>query len=167
VGLADAAANAGLAAALRTCFDPAVAAAPTAVGFRTGEGGQVGWLNVVPLVADDSTGKGPLVRFLADRERLALLIVSTPWQPRLDTASHLRTAFLMTPAEARLAMALMEGTSLEAYARHRGIVINTARNQLQSLFEKTGTHRQGELIAALFTELGAAARSEWALGPAS
>jgi DNA-binding CsgD family transcriptional regulator len=152
--LADAAANAGLAAALRTCFDPAVVAAPTAIGFRSGEGGRVSWLNVVPLVADDSTGKGLLARFLADRERLALLIVSTPWEPSLDTASRLRVAYLMTPAEVKLAVALMEGASLDTYARDRGIAINTARNQLQSLFEKTGTHRQGELIAALFAELG-------------
>ena len=154
VALADATANAGLAVALRTCFDPAVAAAPCDIRFNTGEGGRVSWLNVVPLVADDLTGKGPLARFLADRERLALLIVSTPWEPSLDTAARLRAAFLMTSAEVMLAVALMEGVSLDTYARDRGITINTARKQLQSLFEKTGTHRQGELIAALFAELG-------------
>jgi DNA-binding CsgD family transcriptional regulator len=154
VALADATENAGLAVALRTCFDPAAAAAPCDIRFNTGEGGRVSWLNVVPLVADDSTGKGPLARFLADRERLALLIVSTPWEPSLDTAARLRAAFLMTPAEVMLALALMEGVSLDSYARDRGITINTARKQLKSLFEKTGTHRQGELVAALFAELG-------------
>jgi DNA-binding CsgD family transcriptional regulator len=154
VALTDAAANAGLAEALQACLAPALAAPSHAVSFRSAEGRRPNWLNVVPLVADDSAGKGPLARFLAERERLALLIVSTPWVPALDATSRLRAAFLMTPAEVKLAVALMEGASLDAYARDRGIAISTARNQLQSLFEKTGTHRQGELVAALFAELG-------------
>ena len=154
VALADAAANAGLAEALQACFAPALAASPSAVSFRTAERLRASWLNVVPLVADDSVAKGPLGRFLADRERLALLIVSTPWEPALDTTARLRAAFAATPAEAKLAVALMEGSSLDSYARDRGTALNTARNQLQSLFEKTGTHRQGELVAALFSRLG-------------
>lgn len=158
VALADAAANASLADAVQACFAPALAAPPYAVSFRTAEGRRPSWLNVVPLVADDMAGKGPLARFLAERERLALLIVSTPWEPALDTASRLRTAFLLTPAEVKLAVALMEGSSLDAYARDRGIAVTTARNQLQSLFEKTGAHRQGELVATLFAELGHPAR---------
>lgn len=153
VALADDAANAGLTEALQACFAPALATLPCAISFRTAESRRPSWLNVVPLAADDSAGKGPLARFLAERERLALLIVSTPWEPELDTASRLRAAFLMTPAETKLAVALMEGGSLDGYARDRGIATNTARNQLQSLFEKTGTHRQGELVAVLFAEL--------------
>ena len=90
VSLADAAANADLAQALRACFDVALDAAPCTVGFRTAEGRRPSWLNVVPLIADDTTVKGPLARFLADPERLALLIVSTPWEPALDTATRLR-----------------------------------------------------------------------------
>ena len=65
----------------------------------------------------------------------------------------------MTPAETRLATALMAGHSLEDYARDRGIAVATARNQLQSLFEKTRTHRQGELIAVLFNEFTRSAQS--------
>ena len=108
----------------------------------------------MPLVADDSVGKGPLSRFLVTRERLALLIVTTPWSASSDAAARLRDAFKLTPAEVKLAVALMQGSSTGSYARSRGIAPNTARNQLRSLLEKTATHRQAELVAVLFSALG-------------
>src|SRR5262249_39700128 len=111
------------------------------------------WLSVVPLLADDSVGKGPLCRFLTEPERLALLIVSTHWAANADAAARLRDAFDLTPTEVKLALALMHGRSLDGYARDRGIALNTARNQLRSLFEKCNTHRQAELVALLFSEL--------------
>ena len=153
VALAEASAEAGLARALHACFNPDLAAAPSAVGFTTKEGA-ARWLNVVPLVADDSVGKGPLSRFLAEPERLALLIVTTPWSASSDAAARLRDAFKLTPAEVKLAVALMQGSSTGSYARSRGIAPNTARNQLRSLLEKTETHRQAELVAVLFSALG-------------
>jgi DNA-binding CsgD family transcriptional regulator len=152
IALADPSAEASLARLLRACFDPALAATPTAVSFTTAEGAAC-WLNVVPLVADDSVNKGPLCRFLAERERLALLIVSTPWAANADAAARLRETFKLTPTEVKLALALMHGRSLDGYARDRGITLNTARNQLRSLFEKCSTHRRAELVALLFSEL--------------
>lgn len=152
IKLSDSAADADLDQALATCFNPVLATPPLAVSFRSARDLPPAWLNVVPLLADDSISKGPLARFLASRERLALLIVSKPWEPPQDAAARL-VRFKITPAEARLATALMEGHSLEDYARDRGIAVPTARNQLQSLFEKTRTHRQGELIVALLNEV--------------
>jgi DNA-binding CsgD family transcriptional regulator len=61
----------------------------------------------------------------------------------------LRTVFGLTPAEARLAARLAGGESLEAAAEALGIAKNTARNQLKAVLAKTGTARQGELVALL------------------
>jgi DNA-binding CsgD family transcriptional regulator len=158
VKLSDSAADAGLDQALAACFSPVLTGPPFTVSFRSADHPRPAWLNIVPLLADDSMAKGPLARFLASRERLALLIVSRSWEPPQDAAARL-ASFNMTPAEARLATALMEGLSLDDYARDRGIAVPTARNQLQSLFEKTRTHRQGELIAVLFNELTRAPQS--------
>ncbi len=152
VALVDPSAEASLAQLLRACFDPDFAATPCAVSFTTADGAAC-WLNVVPLVADDSVGKGLLCRFLADPERLALLIVSTDWAANADAAARLREAFNLTATEVKLALALMHGRSLDGYARDRGITLNTARNQLRSMFEKCNTHRQAELVALLFSEL--------------
>ena len=61
----------------------------------------------------------------------------------------LRTAFGLTPAEARLAARMAGGESLDDAAEALGIAKNTARNQLKAVLAKTGTARQGELVALL------------------
>jgi DNA-binding CsgD family transcriptional regulator len=62
---------------------------------------------------------------------------------------RLRTRFGLTESEARLALDLADGGSVPAYAAARGISRNTARNQLQQVFEKTDTRRQAELVRLL------------------
>lgn len=64
-------------------------------------------------------------------------------------ADDVRTAFAFTPAEFRLAGLLQQGFALDEAAVRTGISKNTARTQLRGLFEKTGTHRQSELVALL------------------
>jgi DNA-binding CsgD family transcriptional regulator len=55
----------------------------------------------------------------------------------------------LTPAEARIALGIARGDALAAIAEAHGISIATARTQLKSVFAKTGTHRQGQLVALL------------------
>jgi DNA-binding CsgD family transcriptional regulator/PAS domain-containing protein len=63
--------------------------------------------------------------------------------------SALAKAFGLTPAEARLAVRFLAEESLEAASEGLGISIDTARNQLKSVYQKTGLRRQGEIIALL------------------
>lgn len=69
-------------------------------------------------------------------------------QPR-RLADDVRAAFGFTAAEFRLARALLQGLALDEAALRIGISKNTARTQLRGLFEKTGAHRQSELVALL------------------
>ena len=41
---------------------------------------------------------------------------------------------------------LAQGESLEVIATARGVKLDTVRTQLRTLYKKTGTHRQGELV---------------------
>jgi pimeloyl-ACP methyl ester carboxylesterase/DNA-binding CsgD family transcriptional regulator len=59
---------------------------------------------------------------------------------------ELAAMFSLTPAEARLLAALVNGYSLEEYSETVCVSRNTARSHLKALFQKTGTHRQGELV---------------------
>jgi DNA-binding CsgD family transcriptional regulator len=43
----------------------------------------------------------------------------------------------------------LKGDGIAAAARRRGISAATAKTNLSSIFEKTGTHRQAELIRLL------------------
>ena len=62
---------------------------------------------------------------------------------------HLIKAFGLTPAEARLAARLLGEGSLETAAARLGVSVETARNQLKSIYGKTDTHRQAQLVALL------------------
>jgi DNA-binding CsgD family transcriptional regulator len=52
----------------------------------------------------------------------------------------------LTPAEAGLVSLFLEGHDLKSAASVMGITMNTAKTLLQRCFERTGTHRQTELL---------------------
>ncbi|WP_298964733.1 helix-turn-helix transcriptional regulator [uncultured Methylobacterium sp.] len=59
----------------------------------------------------------------------------------------LNMLFNLTPAEARLLQALAGGLRLQSYAESVGVQKSTVRTQLTSIFNKTGTKRQAELLS--------------------
>lgn len=65
---------------------------------------------------------------------------------RVDPAI-LRALFQLSPEEARLVVALTAGQTPKDIAQRRGVSIATVRTQLRSVFVKTGTERQAELVA--------------------
>lgn len=69
-------------------------------------------------------------------------------EARIDETS-LRFAFGLSTAEVRLCEALANGHSLARTAEMLGISEGTVRQRAKVVFQKTGTHRQGELIALL------------------
>ena len=71
--------------------------------------------------------------------------------PSLDI---LRQGFGLTPCEARVAAALVKGLSLNEIAVEHGVGVGTVRGQLKSVFIKTSTRRQGELVAMLARLVG-------------
>ena len=79
----------------------------------------------------------------------ALVTFEAP-KPSGETAlALLRAAFGLTPAEARLAVELCAGSSLARAADNLGIAYETARSLLKTIFPKTESHRQGELVVLL------------------
>lgn len=61
--------------------------------------------------------------------------------------------FRLTPAERRLALRIAAGESLKASAEAERISVETARSRLKIIFEKTGTHRQAELVLLIARQL--------------
>jgi DNA-binding CsgD family transcriptional regulator len=58
--------------------------------------------------------------------------------------------FQLTPAELRLCVAWANGLSLAEYSEKFHVSPHTARSQLKSVFDKTGTHRQVQLLRLIF-----------------
>lgn len=82
--------------------------------------------------------------------RTAALVVATPLAPALiPQADLLGGLFDLSPAENRVARALMSGMSLQDCAKTFGVAEDTVRKQLKSVFAKTATSRQTELLQLL------------------
>lgn len=76
----------------------------------------------------------------------ALLIFSDPDASPSTSTQALIEVYGLTPAEARLMAALVDGERLEDYADRHQISINTARTQSKQVFAKIGHGRQADLI---------------------
>lgn len=83
------------------------------------------------------------------------LFIADPEEHNLPMLSVLRSLYRLTEAEADLVALLCDGHSMESAAAARSVTIQTARGQLKSIFSKTGTKRQGDLIAHALTGLSA------------
>ena len=68
-----------------------------------------------------------------------------------ESIGALHRAFALTPCEARLALHLVTGETLRSAAAELHISYETARTQLKSIFSKTGTSRQAELVGLIVT----------------
>lgn len=85
----------------------------------------------------------------SDNHPFALLTLNNIKEKNDRHIANLRDLFGLTPAEAKLAMALFDGISLADYAAQSSLSVHTARNQLKMVFSKTGTSRQGEFVSLL------------------
>ena len=83
-------------------------------------------------------------------QELRALLTLNALGPKLGPpAAILAKAFHLTPSEGKLACIIARGAPPDIAARELKISRETARNQLKSVFAKTDTHRQSELVALL------------------
>ncbi len=110
------------------------------------------------LVAHRSSGGRPLsllVAPLGGGEALArdqpgaAILVNDALRIEPATEGHLRNLYDLTRAEARTALALLDADRLQDIADRFGVSLSAVRIHLQQVFEKTGTHRQAELVRLL------------------
>jgi DNA-binding CsgD family transcriptional regulator len=73
---------------------------------------------------------------------------------KIRQADFFEDRFHLTHAEARLVVHLVQGTSLKSSAEAIGVKYETVRTSLKSVFQKTGTHRQAELVLKVFHAMG-------------
>ena len=93
---------------------------------------------VAPLRCDDPWLGGPPAQ--------AIVIVTDPERPLRRHEAELRRLYGLTPAEARTVVTLLDAGGLADVARKLSVGLATVRTHLQRTFEKTGTHRQSELV---------------------
>lgn len=81
--------------------------------------------------------------------RLALVVAFPDPPPTEEFSRLIAGVFHLTPAEKKLACRLLAGGSLSEIADESQLGRETIRSQLRSIFEKTGTNRQAQLVMLL------------------
>lgn len=102
-------------------------------------------LSVLPVAARPTP--------LSPRWPAVAITIKDPGVRTLFPAQFLQTVFGLTPAEAELAHALVEGFTLRETAEKLCIQYGTARARLNCIFQKTQTRRQSELIKLILQTL--------------
>lgn len=93
--------------------------------------------------------------YVGEDKPATALFLTDPARKDASSIPDLMQRYGVTRAEARLAAKLTQNNSIAESARLLGISVNTARNQLKRIFDKTGTRRQIELLNLLLSPLPA------------
>jgi len=78
--------------------------------------------------------------------RLFLIIINDPDASSVTPSESLKGFFGLTSAEANVASALANGTTLAEIAQQNEISVFTVKSHLRKVLEKTGTRRQAEVV---------------------
>ena len=82
---------------------------------------------------------------------VAMMFVADPESTLPKFPEKLRQIYHLSPTEAQLAEALVNGRSLKQFAVERGTSLNTVRTQLRSLAAKVGAKRQVDVVRCILT----------------
>lgn len=80
---------------------------------------------------------------------LIVTLGSAPGETPVVEIDRVAQWFALTPAEARLAVGLAGGQTLQDYAALRAVSLNAVRFLLKGIFRKTGASSQAQLVAML------------------
>ncbi len=89
------------------------------------------------------------ISYLNFQQPAALIFITDPEQRMEPVEKVLQRLYDLTPAEARLAVVLVQGKNLVEAAAELNVSYNTAKTHRQHIFEKTGVKRQSELVQLL------------------
>jgi DNA-binding CsgD family transcriptional regulator len=107
------------------------------------------WVWLVRLTSRHGGQEHQANRHASAGDQPVMMVVSQADRGLAISPIVLRNAFQLSAAEAELASALARGLSVNDYATQAGLSRNTVRNQLASVFEKTQTSRQSELMVKI------------------
>ncbi len=81
--------------------------------------------------------------------RRAMIVIVDPERQPEPPAILLRRLYGLTKAEAQVALLVMQGQGLTPIAEELSVSLTTVKTHLRHIFDKTGIHRQAELVRLL------------------
>ena len=111
-----------------------------AVAVQRADGGPPLQIIAAPVSPDNRT------MLTSSVGAVALVVIHDPNEQAHIPQEMIRTMFGLTPAEAELLLALSHGQTPKQYSDEHHVTVNTARTHLKSLFAKTRTAKQSDLV---------------------
>jgi DNA-binding CsgD family transcriptional regulator len=128
-----------LRSAIRLAAQDEAALGKTGLAVRLDEGDEPPlFAHVLPLAHGE-------LRTRLEPEAVAAVFISGG-SDEAAGADEIAAVYGLTPAETRLLECLLAGRNLAETAANHGIAVTTAKTHLDSIFRKTGVHRQAELM---------------------
>jgi DNA-binding CsgD family transcriptional regulator len=93
----------------------------------------------------------PLRSIVTGQEQPLVMILIVDPREQTPSEEDLTSMYHLSPAEARLAVALVKGQTLQAVATATRVKITTVRTQLSQVLHKVGVERQSDLVRLLTT----------------
>jgi DNA-binding CsgD family transcriptional regulator/PAS domain-containing protein len=113
---------------------------------RAGLGIPSRWLDETPAVLHVLPLEQREIRPGVTQRAVAAVFIAEATSPLRLPGDALALLYSLTPAETRVFEHIADGLSLAEIAREMGSTTNTVRTHLQRIFDKTGCHRQAELV---------------------
>ena len=101
---------------------------------------------------DRGDERRPLSLVVCPTQGKATVYINDPEETIVTPPVQLKKLLGLTLAEARLAYALAAGSSLEEAAATCAVAISTARSYLKTIFLKTSTSRQSDLVRLILSQ---------------
>jgi DNA-binding CsgD family transcriptional regulator len=96
----------------------------------------------------------PRLRAALDRQpHTVAVFISDPERVPAPLAATIRTLLHLTQAEADLVVHLCQGLTVDEATHSLGISLETGRTRLKTIFHKTDTHRQADLVRLVMASL--------------
>ena len=91
--------------------------------------------------------------FASDKARVATIIIRMPTKLGAEYLEKLKLLYGLTPSEAKLAIAISNGASLNDYSSAEYKSIHTVRSTAKQILSKTNTRSQQELVGLVLGRL--------------
>ena len=123
-----------------------------AIGRALGHNGEPG---VGAVTLDDASGRGiqvwaaPLSDNTSGDSASAIVVIIDPNQPTPAPEPLLKALYGLTTKECCLVSALLNGQTIDEYCESCHVSANTVRTHLKSIYRKTNTNRQVDLVRLL------------------
>jgi DNA-binding CsgD family transcriptional regulator len=104
--------------------------------------------NALPIVIERRHEGGAEIWWVL-AEAGIVQIIANPDEMSDDRLAAAAVVYGLSPAQAKLARAIVEGKALTVAAEAAGVTLNTARTHLRRMFDKTGVRTQAALVRSL------------------